>query len=87
MTMPHRRHWLRPEAIESIRDRHAWSQAGLAADLGLDRTTLSRYLHGHRPVGLRSRRRLIAWAEARGIDPGLLLRADPPNPAEDAASA
>lgn len=76
-------YWLRAETIERVRDQRAWSQAGLAADIGIDRVTLIRYLGQRRPVGLRSRRRLIAWAAANGIALDDLLLRRPTHPTED----
>jgi transcriptional regulator with XRE-family HTH domain len=80
-------YWLRQGPIQRILDARAWSQAGLASDIQIDRVTLLRYLHGQRPVGLRSRRRLIAWAAANDLTPDDLLERRPrsPNPAEDTA--
>jgi transcriptional regulator with XRE-family HTH domain len=66
-------YWLRPAAIVRVLDQRGWSQAGLASDIGINRVSLSRYLHQHRPVGLRSRQRLIAWATTNGIAPDALL--------------
>ena len=66
-------YWLRPTIVLRVLDQRGWSQEGLASDIGISRVSLSRYLHRHRPVGLRSRRRLAAWATSNGIAPDALL--------------
>ncbi len=71
-------YWLRADAIGRILDDRAWSQSGLATDVGLHRVSLSRYIHRHRPVGPRSRGRLLRWAAANGIAPETLLERRPP---------
>jgi transcriptional regulator with XRE-family HTH domain len=69
------------QAIRRVRERRGWSQRQLAAILGVQRATVSRYETQAIPL---SAARVQAIALALDVDPGLLYRLTATDPAFEA---
>jgi transcriptional regulator with XRE-family HTH domain len=69
------------QAIRRVRERRGWSQRQLAAVLGVQRATVSRYETQAIPL---SAERVQAIAVALQVDPGLLYRLTATDPTFEA---
>lgn len=66
-TLAGARTWLCADAIGPLLHERAWSQGGLAADIGIHRVTLSRYLRRRRAIGDAGLQLLARWAQRNGV--------------------